>query len=130
MCVCWGGPLTFLLSPSHLPTPPFYGCRKIAGSPLFCRKFAGTHYCRNFDWIGTLCRNFDVLPFNLLTTERILWYINVVKPLHFTNCVLDIVSFRKLKLKLDNKGESLIYMLLSGSTRLNLTCTKHIRVVY
>ena len=62
VCVCVGGALTFLLSPSHLPTPQFYGCRKIAGSPPFCRKFAGTHYCRNFDWIGTLCRNFDVLP--------------------------------------------------------------------
>ncbi len=49
--------------------------------------------------------------FNLLTTERILWYINVVKPSHFPNCVLDIVTFRILHLKLD-KGESLISVLL------------------
>ncbi len=55
-------PLSLLYYCSHLPTPQFYGCRKIAGSPHFCRKFAGTHYCRNFDWIGTLCRKFDALP--------------------------------------------------------------------
>ncbi len=43
----------------------FYGCRKIAWSRSFCRKFgkfAGIGVCRNFDWLGISCRNFDIPP--------------------------------------------------------------------
>ena len=43
----------------------FYGCRKIAWSLPFCRKFgkfAGIGVCRKFDWLGISCRNFDIPP--------------------------------------------------------------------
>ncbi len=40
----------------------FYGCRKIAWSPSFCRKSAGDRSCRKIDCLGISCRKIAALP--------------------------------------------------------------------
>ncbi len=79
--------------------PHFYECRKSAGSPTFCRKFAGTSCCRKFDWMPLSCRKFDAYPLQdpkNKGTLRILLYEQL--KLFFlvpTSCAADAPAVRR-----------------------------------